>query len=110
MIWILLKLTKFQIEKIEDVEEASLRLLQAWQLGLNAIPNLLEMLEGKGIKVVEVNLDDRFDGLSTWINDAIPVIVLNKNMEVLRKRFTALHELGRLPLAEILKLEKRWCS
>ncbi len=86
------------IREIEDAEEAANTLLKRWQLGLNPIPNILEMLEDKGIKVVEVELDEHFDGLSTLVNGEIPVIVLNQRRDTLRKRFTAMHELGHLLL------------
>jgi Zn-dependent peptidase ImmA (M78 family)/DNA-binding XRE family transcriptional regulator len=83
----------------EEAEAAATRLRQAWDLGLNPIPNVLEMLELQGIKVVEVALSEDFDGLSTWVNDQVPVVVLNQGRDLLRKRFTALHELGHLFLA-----------
>ncbi len=86
------------ISNLEDVEAAAVCLLDAWQLGLNPIPNILEMLESQGIKVIESKTNLQFDGLSTWVNDNIPVIVINGNFDNLRKRFTALHELGHLLL------------
>ena len=39
-----------------------------------------------------------FDGLSSLVNDIYPVVVLNKNFNSERKRFTALHELGHIIL------------
>ena len=54
------------------------------------------MLEDHAVKVVVMTLDPTFDGLSTMVNDQIPVIVLNEESDVVRKRFTALHELGHL--------------
>ena len=41
---------------------------------------------------------DTFDGLSGIIGEHKPIIVLNKNFPVERKRFTAMHELGHLLL------------
>jgi Zn-dependent peptidase ImmA (M78 family) len=58
-------------------------------------------LEDNKIKVIEIESDDEFDGLSAWANDgAIPVIVLNNSVikSLDRKRFTALHELAHLIL------------
>ncbi len=86
------------IRKPEDVETAVERLLHVWDLGSNCLPNVVEMLEDKEVKVVEIDEDDQFDGLSGWANETIPVIVINKNFSVERKRFTALHELGHLLL------------
>lgn len=86
------------IENAEDVEKAVEQLLHQWDLGINALPNIIEILEDKDIKIVEIDADDKFDGLSGWANNAIPVIVINKNFTVERKRFTALHELAHLLL------------
>lgn len=86
------------IENAEDVEKAVEQLLHQWDLGINALPNIIEILENKDIKIVEIDADDKFDGLSGWANNAIPVIVINKNFTVERKRFTALHELAHLLL------------
>ncbi|MBR9920028.1 MAG: ImmA/IrrE family metallo-endopeptidase [Bacteroidetes bacterium] len=91
-------ISKIKIQEIADVEEAALKLLKHWKLGINPIPNVIEMLEDSGIKVVEVSVENKFDGLSAWVNKNIPVIVLNKDFDQLRKRFTALHELGHLLL------------
>lgn len=86
------------INNTSDVEKASRKLLSSWKLGDNPLPNILEMIENNGIKVIEVAVDNKFDGLSTWVNDSIPVIVVNKNTDKVRKRFNVLHELGHLLL------------
>ena len=89
-------LQNFIIQHIGDVEAASMEVLEIWNLGFNPLPNVVEMLEHKAIKVVEIDAPDSFDGLSTIVKNNVPVIVLNKNFDVVRKRFTALHELGHL--------------
>ena len=91
-------LNALPIHSIEDAELAADQLREAWNIGTNPIPNSLEMLEDAGIKVVEVDTGLQFDGLSTWIKRDIPIIVLNQQLDVLRKRFTAMHELGHLLL------------
>jgi Zn-dependent peptidase ImmA (M78 family)/DNA-binding XRE family transcriptional regulator len=88
------------ITAVEDVEEATLKLIAAWHLGYDPIPNVLEMLEDNAIKVIEIDAPDEFDGLSTFVG-TIPVVVVNKNYTIERKRFTALHELGHI----VLKIE-----
>lgn len=86
------------IENGNDLEVAVNELLTKWQIGFNALPNVIDLLEDKEIKVVEIDAPDGFDGFSGWANDNIPVIVISKNYPVERKRFTALHELGHLLL------------
>lgn len=93
---------------VQDIEEAAGKLLYAWDLGRNPIPNVLEMLEDRGLKVLELLADDDFNGLSTWV-DNYAVIVVNTNLDIVRKRFTALHELAHLLLQfdeELLEKEK----
>lgn len=87
----------FRISEVEDVENAALKLIEKWHLGFDPIPNVIEMLEDNGIRVIEMDAPNEFDGLSTFVSD-IPVVVVNKNYTVERKRFTALHELGHLLL------------
>ncbi len=79
-----------------DVEKAVNLLLDKWQLGFNALPNVIELLESQEIKVIELDENNDFDGLSGWADGKVPIIVVNKNYPIERKRFTALHELGHL--------------
>ena len=92
-------INNFIIENGNDVENAVNELLKNWDLGINAIPNIIDLLEDKEIKVIEADEDEHFDGFSGWANDQIPIIIVNKNFSIERKRFTALHELGHLVLA-----------
>lgn len=84
----------------KDVEAAAQKLREAWGLGIDPLYNILELLEDQGIKIIELDGDNSFDGLSTWVNGSIPVIGLNKvvkdNKDLDRYRFNALHELGHL--------------
>lgn len=86
------------ISTIQDVEKAALLVRSKWKLGINALPNVIDLLEDKEIKVIEVEAPDSFDGFSGWADGKIPIIVINKNYNVERKRLTALHELGHLIL------------
>ncbi len=87
------------VQSPEEVEDLAIQLLLHWQTGINPISNVVELLEDKGVKVVEIDADPDFDGLSAWVKGNVPVIVLNHSMhDMVRKRFTALHELGHLLL------------
>lgn len=87
------------INNFSDLEVAADKLRERWSLGLNPISSVIEMLEDNFIKVVEVDEPLEFDGLSAFVDDKIPVIVVNKNFPIERKRFTLLHELGHLLLS-----------
>ena len=87
---------KLEFDPEQDIETATQLIRTDWRLGQNSIPSVVEMLEDNHIKVVEVDEPLEFDGLSSMIDNNIPVIVVNKNFPVERKRFTLLHELGHL--------------
>jgi Zn-dependent peptidase ImmA (M78 family) len=85
------------ISNHQDIEDKSLNLRIAWNLGLNPISNVIEMLEDNNIKVFEIEAPDSFDGLSAYVNGK-PIIVVNKTFGLVRRRFTALHELAHIIL------------
>ena len=86
-----------KIKSDSDIEKATTHIRSIWQLGSSPIPSVISMLEDNHIRVFETDAPDSFVGMSTWI-DKMPVIVLNKNINTQRKRFTALHELAHLLL------------
>jgi Zn-dependent peptidase ImmA (M78 family) len=89
-----------KVRNAAEVEEAAMQLRNLWGVGLDSIFNVIEMLEEHHIKVLPFEVDTSFSGMSTIIKDQIPVVVFNDNKEipVVRKRFTALHELAHLYL------------
>lgn len=87
------------VEDCDGVENVVRELRKGWWTGLRNLSNVVELLEDKGIKVLMVDFDKSFEGLSAWVNDnEFPVVVINRNMSVERIRFTAMHELGHLLL------------
>ncbi len=98
-------ISDIQINSIDDIEKAVLVLRKEWKLGLNPLSNIFEMLENKGFKIFEVKASKAFDGLSSVIGNNIPILVINEITDILRRRFTVLHELGHI----LLQLPKN-CS
>jgi Zn-dependent peptidase ImmA (M78 family) len=88
------------INNYNDINNAAESLRNEWQLGVEPIYNCIELLEDNHIKVIEVESDESFDGMQTWVNKTIPVIAINvsKVKSHDRKRFSALHELAHLLL------------
>ena len=86
------------VQRAEDVKALALRLRSEWNLGEDAIGNIISILEDNEVKVIELTASTEFDGLSGYVNHSFPIIVLNNNFTAERKRFTALHELGHLLL------------
>ncbi|MBA3284718.1 MAG: ImmA/IrrE family metallo-endopeptidase [Nitrosopumilus sp.] len=85
------------IETADDAESAAEKLREVWSLGYDPIPDVVEMLEDKGYKVIELDAPEGFDGMKAEVN-ARKIIVLKKikkkGEDVVRKRLTALHELA----------------
>lgn len=84
-----------KVSNYDDIEEVANSLREVWELGLNPIAELTDMFEERGIQVFQSDVlhDDKFDGLSVFVNK-IPVIVVGKGWWGDRQRFTLCHELG----------------
>ena len=90
-----------------DIERAAEDIRSAWNLGGSPIPQLTEILEDHGIKIVEVDAGANFDGLSGFAGEEkIPFIAIYGASDLVRKRFTIAHELAHL-LLEFPHQEKR---
>jgi Zn-dependent peptidase ImmA (M78 family)/DNA-binding XRE family transcriptional regulator len=77
-------------------EKAAAKIREAWQLGNNPIPKVVEMLEEKGIRVLSAGAPGSFDGMAAWAGE-IPFMLVNQEIaDRCRLRFTLLHELGHL--------------
>lgn len=104
----------YKIKSVSDIEKAVLKIRNEWNIGIDPIHNIIQLLEDKEIKVIELyDVDDKFDGLATYVNDKYPVIVVNGTFPVERKRFTLLHELGHLLLNLSdceLSQEEKFCN
>ena len=90
---------KRTISSFEEAKELANNLRESWDLGIDPIPNMTELLEEKGIKVLIIDLPDRVSGLTCQVarrNDKmhVPVIVVNSQKTLERRRFTLAHELG----------------
>ncbi len=87
------------IHSFTDAEDAANALRKLWNLGIDPIHNIITLLETNEIKVIEVEpQNQKFDGVSAFIDNKFPIIAINKNFPIERKRFTLLHELGHLLL------------
>lgn len=88
------------VNSMNDIELIADRLRKDWNLGEDPLFNVIELLEDLKIKIFEIDVNESFSGMSTWVDNKVPIIVLNCNKSIAldRKRFTALHELGHLVL------------
>lgn len=88
-------------QNVAEADRAAHILREHWGLGLDPIPNFVELLESRGIKVLSIDAE-KVDGLTARVRrtkgDALPVVVINEHDWSERKRFNMAHELGHLVL------------
>ena len=84
-----------------EAEHAALGLRAYWGLGLDPIPNLVDLFEERGIKVLAMSLAN-IDGLTARVRredgSVASVVVVNREDWGERQRFTLAHELGHMAL------------
>ncbi len=82
-----------------DSEKLAVAVREKWELGLDPIPNMTELLEEKGLKVLTVQLPERVSGFTCMVKRPedqadLPVIVVNNRFPLERRRLTLAHELA----------------
>jgi len=91
-----------------EAEHAALGMRVHWGLGLDPIPNLVELLEERGIKVLSMSLTN-IDGLTARVRredkSIASVVVVNQEDWGERQRFTLAHELGHMVLESATKVD-----
>ncbi|MCY4590077.1 MAG: XRE family transcriptional regulator [Alphaproteobacteria bacterium] len=96
------------LHDVAEAEQAALGLRGHWGLGLDPIPNLVELLEERGVKVLSMSLTN-IDGLTARVRredrSIASVIVVNRRDSGERQRFTVAHELGHMFLDVPQKLD-----
>ncbi len=96
------KAKEFYVNAPEEAENAADALRGLWKLGIGPINSMMELIEDKGIKVVQVQLPEFVSGSKAFAKqkdkEASALIVVNNNHNGERQRFTLAHELGHLVL------------
>jgi Zn-dependent peptidase ImmA (M78 family) len=82
-----------------DAEKLATDVHQKWKLGIDPIPNMTELLEEKGLKVLTVPLPPRVSGFTCLVGRGegepdLPAIVVNSEFSLERRRLTLAHELA----------------
>jgi Zn-dependent peptidase ImmA (M78 family) len=88
-----------KLQGVNDAETLAKDVRGAWKLGLDPIPNMTELLEEKGLKVLTVPLPQRVSGFTCLVGRGkgqsdLPVIVVNDQFSLERRRLTLAHELA----------------
>jgi Zn-dependent peptidase ImmA (M78 family) len=99
------------VSEISAGEALADKVRENWSLGRDPIPNLTELLEEKGIKVLMLPLPDRVSGLTCMVErregEPVPVIVVNAQHPLERRRMTLAHELAHRVLTADSKIEEK---
>ncbi len=97
------RIARYPVTDLADAERAARSVRSEWNLGLSGIANLVELLEERGIKVLQIGLPDKLAGIAAWVRPpaepSLPVVVVNQEHPGERQRFTLAHELGHLVLS-----------
>ncbi len=80
----------------DEIEHIAANLRNRWNLGVEPIQSLMDIMEQHGIKVCLIEGPKSFDGMIIMVNEELPVIVINRAMRGDRQRLTLAHELGHL--------------
>ncbi len=92
-----------------EAEPAALGMRAHWGLGFDPIPNLVDLLEERGIKVLSMSLPN-IDGLTARVRredrSLASVVVVNRDDWGERQRFTLAHELGHMALDPAAKVDE----
>ena len=89
------------VSDLSEADRAASALRYDWNLGLDPIPNMVELMEDRGVKVLFGPLSD-VDGLTAQVRregvEDAHVVVVNEDHDGERQRFTIAHEIGHLVL------------
>jgi len=87
-----------KLKKPDEAEKLAAEVRHEWNLGVDPIPNMTELLEEKGLKVLTVPLPGRVSGFTCLVKrrdeDDLPVIVVNNDFSLERRRLTMVHEVA----------------
>ncbi|MBI1742613.1 helix-turn-helix domain-containing protein [Candidatus Acetothermia bacterium] len=92
-----------RVKTIEDVEAAAQKLRTQWELGVDPISSVTDILEAHFIHVLPVNADDKFDGIAAVAYSGnhhvmAAAVVTRGEISGERQRLNLTHELGHLVL------------
>ena len=93
----------YKINSVDDVESASVDLRKKWELGLDPISNITQLLENNFVHVMSIKHEKSFDGISALVHTnnrqlKAAAVVSKNNIPGERQRLNLSHELGHIVL------------
>jgi len=90
----------YEIHSSDDIETAASSLRKDWGMGYGPIPNIIRLVESKGVTALPLYFDcEDVDAYSTWKNGR-PCMMLSLSKSASRARVDVAHELAHLILHE----------
>lgn len=91
------------VTRAEEAEDAAAHVRAEWKLGAEPLANVTATLEDHFVHVLEIDGDDRFDGISAIVRTsdgqvAAAAVVSDEKVAGERQRLNLAHELGHLVL------------
>jgi Zn-dependent peptidase ImmA (M78 family)/transcriptional regulator with XRE-family HTH domain len=84
----------------DEIERAAIELRRHWNMGIGPIPNIVKLVESKGIMVLPLpDAIHKVDAYSTWRGKR-PCMLVSYKKTASRVRFDVSHELGHLAMHE----------
>jgi Zn-dependent peptidase ImmA (M78 family)/DNA-binding XRE family transcriptional regulator len=93
----------FLIKKLEDADRAARDMRVRWNMGLDPIASVVGVLEDHNVHVLEIEANEKFDGISAVAYDsehniAASAVVTRRGVPGERQRLNLAHELGHIVL------------
>lgn len=94
-----------------DAEKLAERVRSEWQLGIDPIADMTELLEEHGVKVFVIELPVDVSGLTCLVGrsgnrPSVPVVVVNANHNIERRRMTLAHELAHRVISPVSTIDE----
>ena len=90
-------LPRYAAESASVAEGHAISLRADWSLGNGPLPNLTNLLEDHGFEVVLIQADPSFSGISAWVDETHPVVVVQRrDKDGSRQRMDLSHEVAHL--------------
>ena len=98
-------LHRVHLKEYDDAEKLAQELRRVWRLGIDPVPDMTSLLESKGVRMIEADLPENFDGSTCEVRfggrqPSTHAIVISARSNLERKRFSLAHELAHCVTAE----------
>lgn len=90
---------KQRVKVVEQADELALNVRMTWDLGVDAIGSIVDVVQRNGAEVLELAEDRKFSGLSAHSSDGVPFVAIQRReKDGARQRMDLAHELAHLVL------------